>query len=89
MLKSVADIWFLCALAERDAAAAANAALVRWATISLATMRFISSQLWRRLVARMKKDEAKARTAFRGTRAAGKNRAGNSRTMARQFASSA
>src|SRR5213075_3539679 len=65
-----ADIWFLCALAERDPAAAERALVALgdnpcWAegVISL------SRSFGEGLLARMTKDEARARTAFEAARA--------------------
>ncbi len=69
-IASAADIWFFCALAERDPAAAERALLALgdnpcWgdATISL------SRSFGEGLLARMTKDEARARTAFEAARA--------------------
>ena len=69
-IASAADIWFFCALAERDPAAAERALLALgdnpwWgdATITL------SRSFGEGLLARMTKDEARARTAFEAARA--------------------
>ena len=69
-IASAADIWFFCALAERDPAAAERALLALgdnpcWgdSTISL------SRSFGEGLLARMTKDEARARTAFEAARA--------------------
>jgi TolB-like protein/Tfp pilus assembly protein PilF len=69
-IASAADIWFLCALAERDPAAAERALVALgdnpcWNddTISL------SHSFGEGLLARMTKDEARARTAFEAARA--------------------
>ncbi len=65
---SVADGWFICALAERDAAAAANA------LVALGENGFGDGALQfnrtfgEGLVARMSKEEAKARSAFAAAR---------------------
>jgi TolB-like protein/Tfp pilus assembly protein PilF len=69
-IASAADIWFLCALAERDPAAAERALVALgdnpcWAegVINL------SRSFGEGLLARMTKDEARARTAFEAARA--------------------
>jgi TolB-like protein/class 3 adenylate cyclase/Tfp pilus assembly protein PilF len=69
-IASAADIWFLCALAERDPAAAERALVALgdnpcWVegVISL------SRSFGEGLLARMTKDEARARTAFEAARA--------------------
>jgi TolB-like protein/Tfp pilus assembly protein PilF len=69
-IASAADSWFFCALAERDAAAAERALVALgdnpcWfeSTINL------SRSFGEGLLARMTKDEAKARTAFEAARA--------------------
>src|SRR5213080_3508122 len=64
------DIWFLCALAERDPAAAERALVAVgdnpcWAEGVI----FLSSSFGEGLLARMTKDEARARTAFEAARA--------------------
>ena len=68
-IKSVADIWFLCALAERDA----NAAEAALAALGDGGFGDSSAQFTagfgRALLARMSKDEEKARSAFAATRA--------------------
>jgi tetratricopeptide (TPR) repeat protein len=66
----VADIWFLCALAERDPAAAERALVALgdnpcWADNSI----LLSRSFGEGLLARMMKDEAKARAAFGAARA--------------------
>jgi TolB-like protein/Tfp pilus assembly protein PilF len=68
-IAKAADLWFLCALAERDPAAAEQALIVLgdnpcWneSTISL------SRNFGEGLLASMTKDEAKARTAFEAAR---------------------
>jgi serine/threonine-protein kinase len=69
-LKSVADVWFICAWAERDPAAA-QAALAALGDVRLfgdnATS--FSGEFGRGLLARMVKDEKKARAAFEAVRA--------------------
>jgi len=64
-IKSAADVWFICALAERDAATA-EAALAALGDGRLFTDNATSfnSDFGRALVARMTKDENKARSAF-------------------------
>jgi TolB-like protein/class 3 adenylate cyclase/Tfp pilus assembly protein PilF len=67
-VKSVADVWFLCALAEHDAAAAEMAlAALEDATFGDNSTQF-SAAFGRGLLARMTKDEAKARAAFAAIR---------------------
>ncbi len=65
-----ADIWFLCALAERDPAAAERALIAVgdnpcWAEGVI----ILSRSFGEGLLARMTKDEARARTAFEAARA--------------------
>jgi TolB-like protein/Tfp pilus assembly protein PilF len=68
-LQSVADYWLLCALAERDPAAAANA-LVALGDNSVGTEKIkYGPRLMEGLVARMAKDDAKAHAAFTAARA--------------------
>jgi TolB-like protein/class 3 adenylate cyclase len=67
-VKSVADVWFLCALAERDAAAADSALnALGDATFGDNQTQF-SAGFGRGLLARMLKDENKARSAFEAIR---------------------
>ena len=67
-VKSIADAWFECALAERDAAAAETAlAALEDATFGDDAIQF-SAAFGRGLLARMTKDEAKARAAFAAIR---------------------
>jgi len=67
-VKSVADVWFLCALAEHDAAAAEMALVaLEDATFGDDATQF-SAAFGRGLLARMTKDEAKARAAFAAIR---------------------
>ena len=67
-VKSVADVWFLCALADRDAVAA-DAALSALgdATFGDNQTQF-SAEFGRGLLGRMLKDENKARSAFEAIR---------------------
>ena len=65
-----ADIWFMCALAERDAAAAERALVALgdnpcWSEVTIR----LSRSFGEGLLARMTKDEARARTAFEAARA--------------------
>src|SRR5438445_704299 len=63
-VNSVADVWFLCALADRDAAAADTALnALADATFGDDQVQF-GAGFGRGLLARMMKDEAKARSAF-------------------------
>ena len=70
-VKSVADVWFICALAEHDAGAA-EAALAALGDGSLFNdnSTFFSADFGRGLLARMIKDENKARSLFGAMRAA-------------------
>ena len=65
-----ADVWFVCALAERDPAAAERAlvALGDNPSVSEGTIS-LSRSFGEGLLARMTKDEARARTAFEAARA--------------------
>jgi serine/threonine-protein kinase len=67
----VADSWLVCALAERDAAAAKNAlSAIGENDFSLPTDQVLSNRpFFEGLVARMMKDDDKARTAFTAARA--------------------
>jgi TolB-like protein/class 3 adenylate cyclase/Tfp pilus assembly protein PilF len=68
-IKSVADAWFLCALAERDAAAAEMALTALGdVTFGDSSTQF-SAAFGRGLLGRMMKDESKARSAFAPLRA--------------------
>jgi TolB-like protein/class 3 adenylate cyclase len=73
---SVADLWFICALAERDAAAA-DVALTALgeATFGDNQMQF-GAAFGRGLLARMMKDEAKARRVCRDSSRTGEDRTG-------------
>jgi len=67
-LPSIADSWLLCALAERDSAAAANAlAALGESSVGNETVKY-SSRFMEGLVSRMAKDAAKARAAFTAAR---------------------
>ena len=65
-IASAADKWFSCALAERDPAAAERALVALGDTPSTMTL---SHSFAEGLLARMTKDEARARTAFETARA--------------------
>ena len=68
-IKSVADVWFFCALAERDAAAAEMALTgLGDATFGDNSTQF-NAAFGHGLLGRMVKDESKARTAFAAVRA--------------------
>ena len=69
-IANVADIWFACALAERDPAAAEQALVALgdndcWGESTIV----LSHRFGEGLLARMTKDEARARTAFEAARA--------------------
>jgi TolB-like protein/Tfp pilus assembly protein PilF len=69
-IASAADVWFACALAERDPAAAERALVAVgdnqcWPEGTI----ILSRRFGEGLLARMTKDEAKARTAFEAARA--------------------
>jgi TolB-like protein/Tfp pilus assembly protein PilF len=68
-IQSVADSWLLCALAERDSAAAANAlAAIGEDRTGNETVKY-TSRFLEGLIGRMEKDDAKARAAFTAARA--------------------
>jgi hypothetical protein len=68
-VQSVADSWITCALAERDPAAAVDAlAALGENSFGSETVRF-SSRFVEGLIARMTKDDRKARSAFTAARA--------------------
>jgi serine/threonine protein kinase/tetratricopeptide (TPR) repeat protein len=68
-IRSVADSWVLCALAERDSAAAANAlAAMGEDSVGNETVKY-GPRFIEGLVGRMAKDDAKARAAFTAARA--------------------
>jgi len=67
-VQSIADSWLLCALAERDSAAATNAlAALGENTVGNETVKY-SSRFMGGLIGRMEKDDAKARAAFTAAR---------------------
>jgi serine/threonine-protein kinase len=65
-MQSSGGFWLVCAFAERDATAAKNAldACVDFRSGSFGSVVFLSRSMLEGLVARMTKDEAKARSAF-------------------------
>jgi TolB-like protein/predicted Ser/Thr protein kinase/Tfp pilus assembly protein PilF len=68
-IQSVADTWLVCALAERDAAAAANALTALGENpFGYATVKF-GPRFVEGLIARMTQDDAKAQSAFAAARA--------------------
>jgi TolB-like protein/Tfp pilus assembly protein PilF len=69
-LKSVTDVWFICALAERDVPAA-EAALAALGDVRLFAVNatFFTADFGRGLLARMIKDKNKAVSAFNAARA--------------------
>jgi TolB-like protein/class 3 adenylate cyclase/Tfp pilus assembly protein PilF len=69
-IKSVADVWFTCALAERDAAAAEEALVALGDNIFGNDAVQLKRGFGEGLVARMVKDEPQARAAFTAERAA-------------------
>ncbi len=66
---SVADSWLVCALAERDRAAAESALAALGEQGFGYDAVYVSRQFIEGLIARMTKDEPKARTAFTAARA--------------------
>src|SRR5204862_695776 len=69
-IASAADVWFFCALAERDSAAAERALVAAGDNpVSLENPIILSHSFGEGLLARMTKDEARARTAFEAARA--------------------
>jgi TolB-like protein/class 3 adenylate cyclase/Tfp pilus assembly protein PilF len=68
-IKSVADSWLLCALAERDSENAEQALLALGDNFFGANAVQLRPSFGEGLIARMKKDEAKARSAFSTARA--------------------
>jgi TolB-like protein/Tfp pilus assembly protein PilF/predicted Ser/Thr protein kinase len=68
-LKSVSDSWFYCALAERDAGAAANAIAALGENRVGNEVAKYSPRFLEGLIARMTKDDAKAQVAFAAARA--------------------
>ena len=69
-LQSIADIWLLCALAERDAASATNALIAAGdKPINLSSEDvFFSRPFAETIIAHMKHDDAAAQTAFKAAR---------------------
>ena len=68
-IADIADEWLECALAERDAAAAANALAVRGETSVGNDVVKLSPRFVKGLIAQMAKDDAKARSDFTAARA--------------------
>jgi tetratricopeptide (TPR) repeat protein len=68
-IKSVADNWFLCALAEHDAASAHDALAALGENVFGNDAVRLSRSFGEGLIARMDKDDAKARAAFATARA--------------------
>jgi len=68
-LQKVSDSWFYCALAERDPAAAANAIAALGTNRVGNDVAKYSPRFLEGLIARMTKDDAKARAAFTAARA--------------------
>ena len=68
-IKNVADTWFLCALAERDGAAAGSALVALGDNFVGNDAIQMRPQFCEGLIARMAKNEAKARAAFTAARA--------------------
>ena len=68
-IQSVADYWLTCALAERDPVAAANALAALGENSLGTTIPQYSPHFVQGLIARMTKDDAKARSAFTAARA--------------------
>jgi serine/threonine-protein kinase len=68
-IKSVADTWFICAMAERDPAAAERALSVLGETDIGNDSVYFSREVATGLIARLNKDETKARAAFIAARA--------------------
>jgi TolB-like protein/Tfp pilus assembly protein PilF len=67
-IASLADIWFACALAERDPVAAERALLALGDNPCWGENVYLSHSFGEGLLARMTKDEARARTAFEAAR---------------------
>jgi serine/threonine-protein kinase len=69
-IASAADVWFFCALAERDPAATERALVALGDNLCwIEDAIFLSHSFGEGLLARMTKDEARARTAFEAARA--------------------
>jgi TolB-like protein/class 3 adenylate cyclase/Tfp pilus assembly protein PilF len=67
-VQSVADVWFICALAERDAATTEMALTALGDATFGDNVTTFNAAFGRGLVGRMMKDESKARSAFAATR---------------------
>jgi serine/threonine-protein kinase len=67
-IRSVADTWLICTLAERDASAAENALVALGESTFGDDQVYFSRTFGDGLVARMRKEEAKARSAFTAAR---------------------
>ena len=67
-VKSIADLWFICALAERDAASAEMALTELGDATFGDNQTQLTAAFGRGLLARMMKDESKARAAFAAIR---------------------
>jgi TolB-like protein/Tfp pilus assembly protein PilF len=68
-MKNVADTWFLCAMAERDPAAAERALLALGETDIGNDAVYLSHELATGLIARLNRNETKARESFTAARA--------------------
>ena len=86
-IASAADIWFFSALAERDPAAAERALVALGDNPCWNETIYLSRSFGEGLLARMTKDEARARTAFEAARAQQEKIVQASRTTARRSAS--
>ena len=86
-VKRVADLWFLCALAERDATAADMALTALGDATFGDNQTQFGAAFGRGLLARMMKDEAKARARVcRDSSRTGEDRSGRSRISAPRYA---
>src|SRR5205807_9775458 len=68
-VKNVADAWFQCAVAERDPVAAERALVALGQNNLGSDSAYLSPEFATGLIARMTKDETKARAAFAAARA--------------------
>jgi TolB-like protein/Tfp pilus assembly protein PilF len=68
-IQTVADVWFTCALAERDTAAAERALAALGQNDFGNDSIYLNRQVTEGIIARMSKDETKARTSFTAARA--------------------
>ena len=68
-VKNVADVWFQCAMAERDPAAAERALAALGENSLSNDAVFLSREFATGLIARMRKDDAQAKAAFTAARA--------------------